>query len=71
MMRSIYTLCGFEKNKPVGFCVFREFCGNYKQRSNKQKKHMSTTLYNFVQIYMQNRAYSPYINVKASKKEVY
>ena len=29
MTRSVYTLCGFEKNKPVGFCVFCEFCGNY------------------------------------------
>ena len=36
MTRSVYTLCGFEKNKSVGFCVFGEFCGNYKQRSYKQ-----------------------------------
>ena len=27
--------CGFEKLKSVGFCVFGEFCGNYKQRSRK------------------------------------
>ena len=27
--------------------------------------------YNFVQIYMQKRAYSPYINVKAEKKGGY
>ena len=29
--------CGFQKLKPVGFCVFCAFCGNYKQRSNKYK----------------------------------
>ena len=68
MTRSVYTLCGFEKNKPVGFCVFREFCGNYKQRSNKLKKHRSTALYNFVQIYILICAYSPYIICKSSKK---
>lgn len=28
MTPSVYTLCGFQKLKPVGFCVFREFCGN-------------------------------------------
>ena len=27
--------CVFQKLKPVGFCVFGEFCGNYKQRSHK------------------------------------
>ena len=27
--------CGFEKLKPVGFCVFCEFCGNYKQKNYK------------------------------------
>ena len=27
------------ENKPVGFCVFSEFCGNYKQRSYKQRSH--------------------------------
>lgn len=30
MMRSVYTLCGFEKNNSVGFCGICEFCGNYK-----------------------------------------
>ena len=30
MTRSVYTLYGFEKNKPVGFCVICAFCGNYK-----------------------------------------
>ena len=28
MTRSVYTLCGFQKLKSVGFCVFCEFCGN-------------------------------------------
>ena len=37
MTRSVYTLCGFQKLKPVGFCVFCEFCGNYKQRRYKYK----------------------------------
>ena len=37
MTRSVYTLCGFEKNNPVGFCVVCEFCGNYKQRNYKQR----------------------------------
>ena len=37
MTRSVYTLCGFQKLKSVGFCVFCEFCGNYKQRSHKYK----------------------------------
>ena len=37
MTRSVYTLCGFKKLKSVGFCVFCEFCGNYKQRSHKYK----------------------------------
>ena len=37
MTRSVYTLCGFQKLKPVGFCVFCEFCGNYKQKSYKYK----------------------------------
>ena len=32
MTLSFYTLCGFEKNNPVGFCVFCEFCGNYKYK---------------------------------------
>ena len=27
--------CGFEKLKPVGFCVFCEICGNYKQKNYK------------------------------------
>ena len=31
MTRSVYTLCGFEKNNPVGFCAFRAFCGNYNK----------------------------------------
>ena len=35
MTRSVYTVCVFEKLKPVGFCVFCEFCGNYKQRNYK------------------------------------
>ena len=25
--------CGFQKLKPVGFCVLCEFCGNYKQNN--------------------------------------
>ena len=29
--------CVFQNLKPVGFCVFGEFCGNYKQRSHKYK----------------------------------
>ena len=37
MTRSVYTLCGFQNLKPVGFCVFCEFCGNYKQRRYKYK----------------------------------
>ena len=43
MTLSVYTLCGFEKNKPVGFCVFSEFCGNYKQRNYKYKRKLSDT----------------------------
>ena len=39
MTRSVYTLCGFKKFMPVGFCVFGEFCGSYKQRSYKQRNH--------------------------------
>ena len=35
MTHSVYTLCGFQNLKPVGFCVFCEFCGNYKQRRDK------------------------------------
>ena len=35
MTRSVYTLCGFEKLKPVGFCVLCAFCGNYTQRNYK------------------------------------
>ena len=35
MTRSVYTLCGFQKLNPVGFCVFCEICGNYKQRNHK------------------------------------
>ena len=35
MTRSVYTLCGFEKNKPVGFCVLCAICGNYKQKNYK------------------------------------
>ena len=35
MTRSVYTLCGFQKLKPVGFCVFCEICGNYKQKNYK------------------------------------
>ena len=35
MTLSVYTLCGFEKNKPVGFCVFSEFCGNSIFRMNR------------------------------------
>ena len=27
--------CGFEKLKPVGFCVVCAFCGNYIQKSYK------------------------------------
>ena len=27
--------CGFEKLKPVGFCVLCEICGNYKQKNYK------------------------------------
>ena len=116
MTRSVYTLCGFEKNKPVGFCAFCEIRGNYIQRNHKYKRggrlyindnytnhklyvhytslniirslyeHQNTNLpnnllfvslrvsdepfviYIFVQIYVQKRAYSPYINVKAGKK---
>ena len=37
MTRSVYTLCGFQKLKPVGFCVVCAFCGNYKQRRYKYK----------------------------------
>ena len=37
MTRSVYTLCGFQKFKPVGFCVVCVFCGNYKQRRYKYK----------------------------------
>ena len=37
MTRSVYTLCGFEKLKPVGFCVVCAFCGDYKQRRYKYK----------------------------------
>ena len=29
MTRSVYTLCGFEKNNPVGFCAVCEIRGNY------------------------------------------
>ena len=29
--------CGFQKLKPVGFCVLCEICGNYKQRRYKHK----------------------------------
>ena len=39
MTRSVYMVCGFQKLKPVGFCVLREFCGNYIQRSYKQRNH--------------------------------
>ena len=35
MTHSVNTLCGLEKLKPVGFCVFCEFCGNYKPRNYK------------------------------------
>ena len=28
--------CGFQKFKPVGFCVVCEFRGNYKQGNSKQ-----------------------------------
>ena len=38
MTRSVYTLCGFEKNKPVGFCAFCEIRGNYIQRNHKYKR---------------------------------
>ena len=34
MTRSVYTVCEFQKLKPVGFCVFGEFCGNYKQKNS-------------------------------------
>ena len=37
MTRSVYTLCGFQNFKPVGFCVVCAFCGNYKQRRYKYK----------------------------------
>ena len=37
MTHSVYTLCGFQKLKPVGFCVVCAFCGNYKQRRYKYK----------------------------------
>ena len=30
---TLYTLCGFEKNTPVGFCAFCEIRGDYKQRN--------------------------------------
>ena len=35
--------CGFQKLKSVGFCVFCEFCGNYKQRNYKYKRKLSDT----------------------------
>ena len=35
MTRSVYTLCGFQNLKPVGFSVFCEFCGNYIQKNHK------------------------------------
>ena len=28
MTRSVYTVCGFQRLKPVGFCVFCAFRGN-------------------------------------------
>ena len=37
MTRSVYTLCGYQNLKPVGFCVVCAFCGNYKQRKYKYK----------------------------------
>ena len=39
MTRSVYTLCGFQNLKPVGFCVVCEFCGNYTQRRYKQRRY--------------------------------
>ena len=108
MTHSVYTLCGFQKHNPVGFCVFCEIYGNYIQRNHKYNRggrlniirslhdkilyvHYTNqnytfitrtiyytsildepfVIYNFVQIYMQKGAYSPYINVKAGKKGGY
>ena len=45
MTRSVYTLCGFEKNNPVGFCVVCEFCGNHKQRKYKQRNINKEAVY--------------------------
>ena len=45
MTRSVYTLCGFEKNKPVGFCVVCEICGNHKQRNYKQRNINKEAVY--------------------------
>lgn len=48
MMRSIYTLCGFEKNNSVGFCGICEFCGKpYLEFPRKQypKELQLTDLY--------------------------
>ena len=38
MTHSVYTLCGFQKHNPVGFCVFCEIYGNYIQRNHKYKR---------------------------------
>ena len=32
--------CGFEKLKPVGFCVVCAFCGNYIQKNYIQKNYI-------------------------------
>ena len=45
MTRSVYTLCGFEKNKPVGFCVFCEFCGNYDKGTITRRITTKGTIY--------------------------
>ena len=57
MTRSVYTLCGFQNFKPVGFCVVCAFCGNYKQRRYKYKSlsPISYNLHFYHSIYRMNQ----------------
>ena len=49
--------CGFEKLKPVGFCVVCAFCGNYKQRKYKYKSlsPINSNLHFYHSIYRMNQ----------------